>query len=354
MTTTILIVSGVLLGPPVILVVLAHFWADTPYGRIKPIFALVFKLAPLIKPGAAHGAIGATATKTREELAARRAEFSRLGAALSKPVAFGGTIEDRLLTEAPGPSVPVRMYRPDDAGPLPLLVYFHGGGFVVGDTDFTDGVCRILALRSPAVVVSVDYRLAPEHPYPAAVEDCTFAVQWCYENAASLGARSGALAVAGDSAGGNLSAVVAQRDARAGRNQIGLQALIYPCVDATRTDRPSHLAFREGYGLSVRDIEECLRSYVAPGTGLDHPDISPLHAEDLSRLAPAHVITAGFDILRDEGIAYVDALRKAGVSVTHEHDPAMPHGFITMTRLCKEAETHLATIADQIRAMAAQ
>lgn len=348
---TIFIVSAIVLGVPLTLVVLAQVWANTPHGRIKPIFALVFRLAPLVKPDAAEGVIGTTATKTREELAALRAEFSRFAAAGSKPVAFAGTIEERLLPEAPGSPLPVRIYRPDAVGPLPLVVYFHGGGFVVGDLDFTDGVCRLLALRSPAVVVSVDYRLAPEHAYPAAVEDCTFAVQWCFEHAASLGARSGALAVAGDSAGGNLAAVVAQRDARTGRNQVGFQALIYPCVDATRIDRASHMAFGRGYGLSIADIKECLRSYAAPGTDLAHPDISPLHADDLSGLPPAHVITAGFDILRDEGFAYAKALQKAGVTVTHENDSALPHGFITMTRLCSEAEAHIAEIAGRIRAM---
>lgn len=351
MMTTALIVLAVVIGATLILVVLAHFWASTPHGRIKPIFALVFRLVPLVKRDAADGVIGATAMKSREELATIRAEFSRLAAAASKPVAFTGKIEERLLPGAQGSSLPVRIYQPDAMGPLPLVVYFHGGGFVVGDLDFTDGVCRLLALRCPAVVVSVDYRLAPEHPYPAAVEDCTFAVQWCYQHAASLGARRGALAVAGDSAGGNLSAVVARRDARSGRNQVGFQALIYPCVDATRIDRASHLAFGRGYGLSIADIKECLRSYVAAGTDLSHPDLSPLHADDLSGLAPAHVITAGFDILRDEGAAYAEALQKAGVTVTHENDSAMPHGFITMTRLCREAESHIVEIAARIRAM---
>jgi acetyl esterase len=184
------------------------------------------------------------------------------------------------------------------------------------------------------------------------VDDCEFAVDWCYDNAESLGARPGPVAVAGDSAGGNLSAVVCQRDVAKGANRIGFQALIYPTVDATRRDRPSQLAFGEGYGLSTRDLDDCFRYYVPPGADLANPDISPLHAKSLAGLPPAYVITAGFDVLRDEGIEYAEAMHAAGVEVEHVSAPAMPHGFITMTRLCREAEEHLTGIATRLRSMA--
>jgi acetyl esterase len=206
-------------------------------------------------------------------------------------------------------------------------------------------------MRTPAVVVSVDYRMAPEHPLPAAVDDCEFAVNWCFENADSLGARPGPVAIAGDSAGGNLSAVVAQRDFSAGRGRIGLQVLIYPWVDVTRTDRASQVAFGSGYGLSTRDLEDCVRHYVPVGTDPANPDLSPLRARSLAGLPPAYVITAGFDILRDEGTEYAEVLRAAGVEVRHVNESAMPHGFITMTRLCSEARASLETIASEIRAM---
>ena len=330
---------------------LAQYWANTPHGRIKPIFALIFRLAPILNPAARDGAIGAGQMGSPEQNARVREQFKKGTAGLSKPVAFDGSIEDRRLGGAPGGELPVRIYRPSAAGPLPLIVYFHGGGFVVGDPDYTDAVTRILALRTPAVVVSVDYRLAPEHKLPAAVDDCEFAVGWCYENAESLGARPGPVAVAGDSAGGNLSAVVSQRDAVAGRGRIGLQALIYPCTDMTRLDRESQVAFATGYGLTAKDIVDCVAQYLPAGGDAATPDLSPLHAKSLEGLPRAHVITAGFDVLRDEGIAYAEAMKKAGVEVTLENDPAMPHGFITMTRLCSEAERHLETISAHVRAM---
>jgi acetyl esterase len=202
------------------------------------------------------------------------------------------------------------------------------------------------------VVVSVDYRMAPEHPGPAAVEDCDFAVAWCFENAEALGARRGPVAVAGDSAGGNLSAVVSQRDHAAGRGRIGLQVLIYPWLDLARTDRGSHVAFGSGFGLSRKDLEECLQHYVPAVADRSHPDLSPLHAKSLAGLPPAHLVTAGFDVLRDEGLAYADALREAGVPVRHVDESALPHGFITMTRLCSEAEQRLDAIAAEVREMA--
>lgn len=333
---------------------LANYWANTPHGRIKPIFAFAFRVTRLVDPDAAKRAIGAAAMDTPEQIASVRAKFDKSTAVLSKPLAFRGEIEDRLLANAPGGRLPVRIYTPQASAstPLPLLVYFHGGGFVVGNPDYTDAATRILAMETPAVVVSVDYRLAPESRFPAAVDDCEFAMKWCHENAESLGARRGPVAVAGDSAGGNLSAVVALRDNASGEGRVGLQVLIYPCTDASRTDRSSHVAFGEGFGLSKLDVEDCMRYYVPPGTDRTNPDLSPLHAKALAGLPRSFVITAGFDVLRDEGTEYVEHLRAAGVDVRHVNEPAMPHGFITMTRLCKESTATLEAIAGEIRAMA--
>jgi acetyl esterase/lipase len=331
---------------------LANYWANTPHGRIKPIFAVAFKLAPLMNPNSQGRALGAANMDTPERIEKVRADFRKGTAVLSKPTPFDGAIEDRKLAGSPGGELPVRIYTPTGEGAFPILLYFHGGGFVVGDLDYTDSVTRILAGNTPAIVVSVGYRMAPEHRLPAAVDDCEFAVNWCYENAAALGARSGQVAIAGDSAGGNLCAVVARRDVDAGLNRIGFQALIYPTTDVSRSDRPSQIAFGEGYGLSLLDIDDCMRHYVPPGTDMAHPDLSPLRAKSLAGLPRALVLTAGFDLLRDEGIEYAQALRAAGVDVIHVSEPHLPHGFITMTRICSEAEKNLSRIATEIRAMA--
>jgi acetyl esterase len=353
--TILLTLLMILLALGALLAGLAWKWSHTPHGRLKPVFALSFRLGPLLRPGAADRAIAANELGTPEEAARVRADFLKNVAPLAKPVPFSGTIEDRELPGAPGGVLPVRIYRPEvpaSAGPLPLLVYFHGGGFVVGSPDYTDGVTRTLALEAPAVVVSVDYRLAPEHRFPAAADDAGFAVSWCSENAEALGARPRPVAVAGDSAGGNLAAVVAQRDRRAGLGRVGLQALIYPWVDPTRSDRRSHQAFGRGYGLTTLDVEECAAEYAPPGTDLSDPDLGPLQAKSLEGLAPAWIVTAGFDVLCDEGTEYAERLREAGVEVTHVHEPALPHGFITMTRVSSEATACLRALAGRLRAMA--
>ena len=353
--TIFLTVVALIVGLAAVVFGLAHYWANTPDGRIKPIFALMFRLAAILNPKGTGRGVGAAEMETPEQTAKARTEFLKNMTALTKPVRFAGTIEDRLLAGAPGGELPVRIYQPnatDCGGLLPLLVYFHGGCFVVGSPVSSDAATGVLAMSAPAVVVSVDYRMGPEHPWPAAVDDCEFAVSWCFEHAEALGARRGPLIVAGDSAGGNLCAVASQRDRSAEQRRIGLQVLIYPWVDLTRTDRASHVAFGAGFGLRTKDLEESMGRHLPSGADRAHPDISPLHAKSFTGLPPACVITAGFDILRDEGIAYVEALRTAGVPVRHAHEPAMPHGFISMSRLCSEAGANLDTIASEIRRIA--
>lgn len=330
-----------------LLVALARNWADTPHGRLKPIFALVFGLTRLRGGRQAGGVIDASSMTDAASSGAVRDEFIRSTAALSKPIPFDGQVEERTLESPFGP-LPVRIYTPDGNGPFPLLVYLHGGGFVVGSPDYTDAVTRGIAQQSPAIVVSVDYRMAPEAPFPAAVEDTCFAVEWCFENAASLGAQPGPVAVGGDSAGGNLAAIAAQEDLRWGRNQIGLQLLIYPTTDITRQDRPSQIAFASGFGLSMRDVAECMDQYVPADVARDDLRISPIFAPSLEGLAKALVFTAGFDLLCDEGTEYAQRLEKQGVDVRHIHQPAMPHGYITMTRICREANDDISLMAAEV------
>jgi len=255
-------------------------------------------------------------------------EEARAGFALLAAVA--GPPEEPVATEdstLPGPNgeITVRIYRPSGDGLLPVVVYFHGGGWVIGDIASHDTVCHRLAAGVPAVVVSVDYRLAPEHRFPAAVEDCDAATRWVAEHAADLGADPARLAVAGDSAGGNLAAVVARRARDRGGPPIAFQLLIYPGTDMTRS-LPSHAQNGTGYLLDSDTMTWFLGHYL-DGADPRQPDASPLFVEDLSGLPPALVVTAEFDPLRDEGEAYAERLAEAGVEVTSSRYDGMIHGF---------------------------
>lgn len=238
-------------------------------------------------------------------------------------------VEDRTM-DGPGGTIRLRVYRPTGEGPVPIVTFFHGGGWVIGDIDTHDGSCRILSRRTGAVVVSVDYRLAPEHRFPAALDDCEAAVAWVAAHAGELGADPRRLGVAGDSAGGNLAAAVTQRARRRGGPAIAAQALVYPAVDFT-TVRPSLVANGEGYLLTAGAIAWFAAQYLGDHDPAD-PEASPLLA-DLAGLPPAVVATAEFDPLRDEGRAYAEALGRAGVPVRRLDFPGLVHGFMGLGAL---------------------
>jgi acetyl esterase len=248
-----------------------------------------------------------------------------------------GTPEDvaevRELT-CPGPdgnTIPMRSYRPAIDGDLPVLMYFHGGGFVIGTLEVADAPCRQLANASGAIVISVDYRMAPEHKAPAAGEDCYAATTWAAENAASLGGDGSRLGVSGDSAGGNLSAVVALMARDRGGPSLAVQLLIYPVTDLTESDAyPSRIENGEGYLLTSRAMGWFTEQYLDKPTDGDNPYVSPIKAVDLAGLPPAVVVTAGYDPLRDEGKAYAAALEAAGNTVLSLENPGMIHGFLWM------------------------
>jgi acetyl esterase len=229
--------------------------------------------------------------------------------------------------EVPGPggAIPVRIYRPEGEGSPPAVVYFHGGGWVVGSWAGFDTVCRALANAAGAAVGCVDYRLAPEHRYPAALEDCVAATRWLAEHAAEVGADGTRLAVAGDSAGGNLATVTARRLRDEGGPPLRFQALVYPVCDAG-LNTPSHREFADGYGLTGLGMRRFWELYLGGASGVV-PDASPLRATDLAGLPPALVLTAEADVLRDEGEAYAEALREAGVPVTLRRYDGAVHGF---------------------------
>lgn len=228
-------------------------------------------------------------------------------------------------------SVGVRVYRPDAAGPLPMLVYAHGGGFVFCDLDSHDGLCRNLANLIPAAVVSVDYRLAPEHRWPTAAEDFYAATSWAVEHAADFGADPSRVAVGGDSAGGNLAAVTTLLARDRGGPTLAAQLLLYPVI-AADFDTDSYWLFGRGFYNPRPALQWYWDQYVPTLSDRRHPYASPLHG-NLDGLPPAVVVLAGHDPLRDEGIAYADALETAGVPITRCAFEGGIHGFMTMPML---------------------
>ncbi len=246
----------------------------------------------------------------------------------ARPLPAGAPVAAVNSHSIPGPAgeIPVRIYTPDVGTPLPVLVWFHGGGWVLGSLDGTDHVCRELANAAGCIVVSVDYRLAPEHLFPAAPDDCEAAYTWVLAHAASFGGDPARVAVGGDSAGGNLAAVVSLRARDKHLPQPVFQLLVYPVTDHD-LERPSYVANGDGYLLTTLSMRWFWDCYVPEVEQRRHPHASPLHAADLAGLPPALVITAEFDPLCDEGEAYAELLREAGVEVKLTRYDGMIHGF---------------------------
>jgi acetyl esterase len=234
-------------------------------------------------------------------------------------------IVDKTIS-GPAGDIPIRIYTPDGHGLFPIVVYFHGGGWVLGSLEVVHGPCTVIANRAHAVVVSIDYRLAPEHPFPAAVEDCYAATKWVADNAALLNGDTERIAVAGDSAGGTLAAVVALMARDQGYPSLAYQLLIYPATDV-RYDTASYAANGQDYFLTTDLMKWFHRHYLLSEDQAEDWRASPLRAADLSGLPPAHVITAEFDVLRDEGEAYAARLQEAGVEATIRRYQGQIHAF---------------------------
>jgi len=244
--------------------------------------------------------------------------------------------------------IPVRVYTPEGQGPFTGLVYFHGGGWVIGSIDTHDALCRSIANAAGCVVVSVEYRLAPEHPYPAASEDAYSATCWVAEHAGRLGIDPLRLAVGGDSAGGNLAAVVSLMARDRSGPRLALQLLLYPITDYD-LDTASYLRYADGYLLTRDAMAWFWRQYLPDGVSPDGPYISPLRVADLSGLPPALVITAECDPLCDEGLAYAERLKAAGVEVAATCYRGMIHGFIRRHRLLRQGRKGLEELASCLR-----
>ena len=256
-------------------------------------------------------------------------------------------VEDRNIP-GPGGDIPIRLYYPEGDAPFPVMVYFHGGGWVIGNLDTHHAFCHALAKTSNCLVVSVDYRLAPEHRHPAAIADAYAATNWVADNPEAIQADPGRFAVAGDSAGGHLAAVVSlmARDRKGPR--IDLQILIYPITDC-RFDTPSYIENGEGYNLTRDLMKWFWNHYINDESKADDPYVSPLRAKDLSGLPRALILTAGYDPLRDEGEAYCKKLQAARVNATLLQYPGMIHAFIRMTAQLDKANEALDEISATLK-----
>jgi acetyl esterase len=256
--------------------------------------------------------------------------------------------EDR-KTPGPAGEVPVRIYTPAGAGPFGALVFFHGGGWVIGNIETHDALCRELTKGTGCVTVSVDYRLAPEHKFPAGPDDCYAATKWVAENARGLNVDANRIAVGGDSAGGNLAAVISQMARDRGGPKLAFQLLIYPATDCSN-ETPSQREFQQdGYILSRADMEWFYGHYLS-AKDRTNPLACPALAKSLAGLPPAFVLTAAIDPLRDEGEAYGEALRKAGVAVKAKRYDGVCHGFVSMGAMVDAGARAVADCCTELRA----
>lgn len=251
------------------------------------------------------------------------------------PPEVAGTTDGTIA--GPGGAIRYRRYRPLGVadGALPTLIYYHGGGFVIGNIETHDSTCRRLANRSRCQVISIDYRLAPEHPFPASTDDGVATFRHIRDNAAAFGVDAARIAVGGDSAGGMIAAVICQTCRDRGEATPAFQMLIYPATDSSR-DSGSRKSFAEGYFLTRDLMDWFWKAYTPAGTDQGDLRLSPLLAKDFKGLPPAFVLTAGFDPLRDEGRAYADRLIDAGIKTTYVNYPGTIHGFFSLTRFLKQ------------------
>jgi acetyl esterase len=263
-------------------------------------------------------------------------------------------VDETTDVRIPGPAgeILARLYRCDPKKVQPLFVFIHGGGWVIGDLDSGDNMARFICKHAGCVVLSIDYRLAPEHPFPAAVDDCLAAVAWASTHAVELGSDSRRLLVGGDSAGGNLAAVVSQMAHQKGSPTITGQVLLYAAMDGAHLDTPSYKAFGDtAYGLPTADMLWFLEQYTPNSKDRLNPLVSPLLAKHLEGLPPALVVTAEFDVLQDEGEMYARRLEKAGVPVKLMRCNGTIHGFLSTLGLIQRANKYFELICEEIKRM---
>jgi acetyl esterase len=282
---------------------------------------------------------GVAATHTLPVAEARRQYEARI--ALMAPPPKVAKVADRRIDGPEGP-LALRVYTPEGSGPFPLMMFFHGSGFVLCSLDTHDGMCRNLAAGIGCVVVSVDYRLAPEHKFPKGPDDCLAATRWAAANARDLGIDPARIMVAGDSAGANMAAVTALRVRDEGGPKLCGQMLLYPVTDYHTPGTPSYTENADGYGLTRDTMEWFWAHYLTSPAEAKNPHASPLRAKDLTRLPPAYVMSAEYDPLRDEAELYGDRLKAAGVATEITRRAGMNHGFLFWTGLVGGADSAMA------------
>ena len=319
--------------------VLVHTWADTGHGRLDYKVAVILKFLNAKDDG---GGQRPSVAESRRLLVEKVRKYG------SAPVAVK-LVADRTFPGPAGP-VPIRVYTPDGTAPLPVIVFYHGGGWVQGDFTTHDNLCRYLANAAKALVVAVAYRLAPEHPFPAGVEDAYAALVWTAENAGVLNGDPRRIAVMGDSAGGNLSAVVSLMARDRQGPAIRRQVLVYPATDLSRLDTDSYNHFGGGFMLTRDKIVWFRRLYMPDEKNWTDPLASPLLAADHGRLPPATIITAQMDPLRDDGKRYAQKLRQAGVPTRYHCFDGMIHGFVSADKVLGQAHEALDEIAADLNA----
>ena len=321
------------------IVILVNSWSDTGYGKLDYKAAIALKIIELNKDSRSPYEIPADE---------QRRYFYDSSKQFKGDIPEVAGIKDIKIQGKSG-QIPVRIYTPEKDKKLPIIIFFHGGGFIAGNIDTHDNLARHLAKKSSCIVASVDYRLAPENPFPAAIDDAYSALQWIYRNAGNFGGDPLKIAVAGDSAGGNLAAVVSLMSRERSGPVIKYQVLICPVTDLSGLNTESYKNFAEGFFLSKVDIEFLRSKYLPDRKDWRNPYASPLLAKSHKDLPPAIVITAQFDILRDEGEAYAEKLKQAGVTAKLYRYDDMLHDFVLVDRLYDQAHDALDKIAGELK-----
>jgi acetyl esterase/lipase len=319
--------------------VMVNSWKKTPYGTLHPYAALLLKVIEFRQ----------TDIFGENNTPAQIRETSANGRGLLQKKLT--PIDEIRNSSFPGPAgpVPIRLYIPKQQPGLPVIIYYHGGGWVIGNLDSHDNICRTLAKHTSGIVVSVGYRLAPENPFPAAMDDAYAALLWVSQNAASFNGDPNRIIVAGDSAGGNLAAAVSLMARDQNGPRISAQVLIYPATNLSDMSTESYKQFTDGFFLTKRYMEKFRSMYLPRFEDWQNVHVSPLLAENLENLPPALILTAEFDPLRDEGEAYGTRLKDSGVPTKHIRYQGMIHGFVGMDRLFDESELAIRDIADHFQ-----